>query len=184
MLLKSISSTVKIVHTIASNKAFKTIVFVQTTWKMKEGLVLFWCRVKVKTRAFTLKRCNQRDIIGFWWRNGPRFKLFCCLCLCVFVLVIQCNGLCIKDDIIVETDDPTHQSAKQRPATISGLLLVLATFFSLHNYAFYLEAITAISFWAQFDALYPQKKSFSKIWHFIIYRLGGFKHLQNDLVYS
>ena len=129
MLLKSSSSTVKIVHIIASNKAFKTVVFVQTTWQMKEGLVLFWCRVKVRTRAFSLKRCNQRDIIGFWWRNGPRFKLFCCHCICVFVLVIQCNGLCIKDDIIVETDDPTYQSAKQRPATSSGLLLVLVTVF-------------------------------------------------------
>ena len=31
VLLKSSSSTVKIVQTIASNKAFKTIVFVQTT---------------------------------------------------------------------------------------------------------------------------------------------------------
>ena len=85
----------------------------------------------------------------------------------------------------METDDPTYQSAKQQPATSSGVLLALATvFFFLHNHAFYSEAITAISYWAQFDDLYIQEKSFSKIWDFIICRLGGFKHLQNDLVYS
>ena len=72
----------------------------------------------------------------------------------------------------METDDPTYQSAKQRPATISGLLPALATVFFLPNKAFYSEAISAISYWA-----------FFKIWHFIICSWGGFKHLQSDLAY-